>query len=113
MPRLRGKIIDTGMKYIHMNEAGRIHSTGPGGVIVVVNRDTNTLVYQIVEVNVEEGWLTRLRDEIPMEDGQYITDQWPIETIHGNFMIGLSTQVEVGPIKEVFETSETPSRKEH
>lgn len=72
------KIIPTGYTYAEMGGPPKDWNE-----LVVVDRDANKLVHQIVSVNTEKGWVDRFTDEIPEGD----IGGWPVERLEGNFEI--------------------------
>lgn len=79
------KIIPTG--YTYAEQGGPPEDWNQ---LVVVDRDKNCLVHQIVSVNTEEGWVDRFTDEIPEGD----IGGWPVERIEGNFEICRMVELE-------------------
>jgi len=79
------KLIPTGYTHVKMG--------GPPtdwAELMILNTDTQTLVYQVIEVNTEEGWLERHVDTVP--DGSL--DEWPSERLEGNFQIVRAAEIE-------------------
>lgn len=73
------KLIPTGYKYA---KQGGPPKDWPE--LVVRDVDKGILIHQVLEINVEEGWLDRMVDSVP-EDRRI--DTWPSERLEGNFEI--------------------------
>ena len=55
----------------------------------VLDLDTGCLIYQVQEINAEEGWLDRLVDKVP-ED----INKWPMERLCGKFQVVRVVEIE-------------------
>lgn len=79
------RLIDTHAKHLD------IFTQGADTTLLVLDIDTGKCVYQVRVVNLEEGWLERLVDEVPDNN---LLDDWPIERVYGNFKIMRIADVE-------------------